>query len=199
MSTSRYARCEPMNPAPPVTSTLIALTHGLMGQRLSCEMLMLRVSREQVYIGFDPIAQKPDPGFLFDIGRPSHANTSLFDITDIAGLVARPPVFEVDRNLFAGQLPQQISKFRPYRKRVGRTTPNVEDLASHSIDIADRQAQSSNEIIDEKDVPHLLSVAVYRNRLARECRDNEMSHPPLILRAELPRAVNAAHPEHDGW
>src|SRR5215831_3698256 len=149
MSTSRYARCEPMNPAPPVTSTLIALTHGLMGQRPSCEMLM-RATGEQVYIGFDPIAQKPDPGFLFDIGRPSQASTSLFDITDIAGLVAQPPVFEVDRNLFAGQLPQQISKFRPYRKRVGRTTPNVEDLASHSINIADRQAQGSNEIIDER-------------------------------------------------
>ncbi len=72
----------------------------------------------------------------------------------------------------------------------------IECLARRKAHVILRQAHGANQILDKQQIAHLPSVAVYCDRLALHSLSQEVRHPSLIFRAELMRAVDAAHAEY---
>src|SRR5205823_10613753 len=72
---------------------------------------------------------------------------------------------------------------------------DVVDLTGCGIDFLHGQAESTHQVVDEQHVPYLLAITVDRDRLSGYGRDDEVRQPSLVFRAELSRAVDAAHPE----
>src|SRR5690606_23124373 len=56
-----------------------------------------------------------------------------------------------------------------------------------------------HRVFHVQQIANLAAISVDGDRLAVDRSTNEMRNPALILRAELPRPVNAAHPHDDGW
>src|SRR5262249_2002380 len=102
-------------------------------------------------------------------------------------------------NTMPDKFRHNLPELRPNRRAVKRSSADVEYFPCRSVDSIDGQPERPHKIIHEQQVPHLLAVAVDRDRLSGQHRNYEVRHPTLILGPKLPRAVNAAHPEDDRW
>src|SRR5262245_59232639 len=96
------------------------------------------------------------------------------------------------------QLRKDLTEFAPDSQRIRRPAANVVDLAHGDVNLGDRKPEGPNQVVDEQDVTHLLTVAVNGDRGTGSNGDQKMRHPPLVFVAELPGPVNAAHAEHYG-
>src|SRR5207244_1287597 len=107
----RSAMCEPINPAPPVTRILISATAPKFAPTapLSGEP----ISFEEVQIGGSPIPKPADTVLLVNQRPPAQTLASLSNIADIARLVARPPIAEIDRKISPAQSRQDFPELRP--------------------------------------------------------------------------------------
>ena len=74
--------------------------------------------------------------------------------------------------------------------------PMLKARPATSRGCAAREQERVHEILDEEEVADLLAVAVERDGPALPRLDEEVRDPALVLRAELARSVDAAHPEH---
>src|ERR1051326_2700922 len=74
---------------------------------------------------------------------------------------------------------------------------DVERPSGDMVHVLLRKQECVNEIFDEEDVAHLVSVAINGERHLLERPDEEVRDPSLILSSELMGAVNATHAKHD--
>ena len=91
---------------------------------------------------------------------------------------------------------QKLQKFEQ-RKGVRCAAPDVEGHTRDTLDIFDGGDITSDEIINEQNVSHLLACAVKRNWTLELMRDGEPRDPTLIFDSKLPVAVDARLPEVD--
>src|SRR5262249_27390978 len=153
---------------------------------------------EERHIGRNPFSETADPGLLVDERFPSEEFARLPNVADVARLIAGPPIVEGDGKRFLSEGGQETSELPPHRERVEATSADIEDFAGHAVDLFDRETQGAHKIVDKEHIPHLLAVAVNRDRAASKRRDDEMGHPSLVLGAKLTRPINAAHAEDNG-
>src|SRR5207302_5637592 len=82
--------------------------------------------------------------------------------------------------------------------RVGGSAAHVVDLPGSTIYTLDGLQHGLDEVVNIKQVPHLVTVTVDRQLPALERRPSEVRHPALVLGAQLAAAIDAGHPKHDG-
>jgi hypothetical protein len=153
---------------------------------------------EERHIGADPFPEAADSGFLVDERFPPEEFAGFPNVADVARLIAGTPIVETYGKRFILERRHEGAELAPHRERIEAASANVEDFAGHAIDLFDGETEGPHKVINEKYVPHLLSIAVNRDRAAGQRRDDEMGNPPLVLSAELTRSINAAHAEDNG-
>src|SRR5690606_40201369 len=80
---------------------------------------------------------------------------------------------------------------------ISQPPADIERTAAQPMYVRTCELEGVHDIVDEQDIPHLSTVAVYRDRIIRDRRAHEVRNPALILVTVLIRAINAAH-AHDG-
>src|SRR5207237_8145578 len=116
---------------------------------------------------------------------------------NVVPLVARPFGGEFDVRRRARELADELDELEQ-ADRVAGAASYIEGPARNLVDAPRGHAEGIDQVVDEEHVPNLLAVAIDDDGLAGEAPLDEVGHPPLILGAELPRAVDAAHSKHDG-
>src|SRR6185312_228783 len=81
-------------------------------------------------------------------------------------------------------------------ERVLRAPADVESVASQRPYPATHRQQGIHEVLRIQHVAHLAAISEQDQRRTGSSPDEEVSHPSLILIAELMRAIDAAHTEH---
>src|SRR5690242_17415608 len=123
---------------------------------------------------------------------------NLSDVADVDTLIPGAPASVTRLADFTQQRHQGLAKFRPYGNRVGGSAAHVVDLPGSAIYTVDGLHHGLDEVVNIKQVAHLLAVTVDRQLPALERRASEVRHPALVLGAQLAAAIDAGHPKHDG-
>src|SRR5690606_17875756 len=103
----------------------------------------------------------------------------------------------LDRDLTAQQR-SDLAKHEAEADGIGRPAAEIEGLPPYPVDRGQHLPVGRNGIRDVKDVAHLLAVAEDDDRPTLQGPDKEMGDPALVLRPELTRAVDTAHPQDSG-
>src|SRR5262245_56514125 len=138
------ATCDPIKPAPPVTSTFIAIyskrrcrLHAepfkQMRARLRArcclhlDLAMRRNQRlvEEFEVGGNPTPEPANTRLHPDLGMPPHEALRFLNVADVARLIARTPLGKPHRELFAIQFDENLAKLVPYGQRVIRPAADV--------------------------------------------------------------------------
>src|SRR5438067_395823 len=154
---------------------------------------------EDIQIRRSPFPKSASARFLIDQRTPTQEVAGLSNIADVARLIARPPAVKFHRNFTPGKFLHEFPELRPNRDGVRRSAADIKYFPCRPVDSLGCQAERPHKIIHEQHVSDLLAIAVDRDRSSGQHRDYEVRQPTLILGPKLARAINAAHPEDDGW
>src|SRR4051794_17691915 len=110
---------------------------------------MLRVRFAQ------PVAQSSHAFLNSRALMPPRCGAKLRRIADVVTLIARPPVAPLDLRRRALQLRDEVQQLHEAGD-IPRPASDIEGIAAQPIDVAAGQQKSVDEILDEKDVAHLL-------------------------------------------
>src|SRR6185369_12566255 len=109
---------------------------------------------------------------------PTGGVPKLRSVADVIALVRRAPRLEANRVLTAIQLTNQIEHLQQ-ADRVLRSTTHVEGLAGDVVHVLVGQQHRVDQIVNEKNVANLQTVAIDRDRPVRESLNEEMRQPAL--------------------
>src|SRR5689334_16955278 len=139
-----------------------------------------------------PVVETPHAFTNANLRFPPCEGTKFVSVRHVVTLVRGAPVFEVNRNLTAVQLSDQVEQLEQ-TDRVRWSTTDVESVSREVLHVLLAQQERVNQVVDEENVAHLFAVAVDADRLSGERTNDEVGHPALIFITVLVRAVDAAH------
>src|SRR4051794_38854053 len=143
-----------------------------------------------------PIGQARDAVAHAHRRAPAGHLLELAGVGDEVPLVARPPRVVSDGGGSTDPIADELEQLQE-ADGVVRSAPDVEHPSRLARHRALRQQQRFDQVVHEQDVADLTAIAIERDRPAIQRLNEEMRDPPLVLGADLVRAINAAHAEHD--
>src|SRR6266849_2261279 len=149
-----------MNPAPPVTRTFTEMPPSRNRHYGRSRPL------EHLFVGADPIPQASNAGLFVDLRLPFELAGRFSDIADVTLLVAGPPIAERHVHVLAPQALEHRPAFVPHGERILRTSTNVVNLASGSLDLLRSQTQGAHQVFDKQHIAHLFAITVNRQRFS---------------------------------
>ena len=113
-------------------------------------------------------------------GLPPEIVQRLPDITDEDSLIARSPILNAVFDLLRREGLQMVDELEQ-RTRVRGSAPDIVDFAVALLDPRDGSHVTINQIIDKKQIAHLLPVAIDLDGFPEFRGNGEPGHPPLIF------------------